>query len=148
MVYALSTIGGIIATLVFGLLVIPDHGILLPCFITGTIVSLIAAITAIQFKRMFWVATIVYLLFGFSWVREKSQEESSSGPMKVLHSSSGIMGEVKVVDFPWKVSHSDEVIIARALTVNGVWQTAVSLKDGTSILNYVCKLPIFRTVLI
>ncbi len=137
MVYALSTIGGIIATLVFGLLLIPNYGILIPCFITGSLVSSLAAIIAIQSKRMFWVATIVYLILGFSWVREKSQAESSTGPMKVLHSSSGIMGEVKVVDFPWKVSHSNEVVLARALTVNGVWQTAVSLKDGTSILNYV-----------
>lgn len=58
--------------------------------------------------------------------------------LKTLHTSEGVLGQVKVIDFGWKVGK--EFTQARALLVNNTWQTAVSIQSGISLLSYVYHL--------
>jgi len=129
---------------VLGLLIIPEWGISLPSFIGGSIV-LVASLSLLVKKRRIAGLT-VFLVLGLLVTRvNNTQSEDGGYSLKILHhSSEGVMGQIKVVDFGWKFE--EDFTPARAVLVNNTWQTALSMESGLSLLSYVYHLlPIIET---
>lgn len=120
-VYAVSTVGGIMATYAAGFYLIPELGIRVTAILTGVLLGLMAV------AGMFWakrtsqaVATIaVCLLF----VVATSFKKGLDPKVKVQYQSSGILGEWTVVDQVAALDQNGQPLYTRQLLLNGVDQT-------------------------
>lgn len=80
---------------------------------------------------------VAFFLISIKSSRDKTNSNSDVN-LEVLHTSEGVLGQVKVIDFGWKTG--EEFTQARAVLVNNTWQTAVSMETGISLLSYVYHL--------
>lgn len=96
LIYGISTIGGILSTLIFGIFVLPNLGVIKPMYITGTVLMLIAVFFLLKNNKrnaLLFAVVPLLLLCSASYFKEKSSR------VKVHYSSSDMMGQLKVVDF-------------------------------------------------
>ena len=133
-VYAISTVGGVLNTLLMGFYIIPNYGIKIPAMAYG-LLMLLTALIFISSKRkvLFSVSIILVSIIGIN-VQNASNEKKS--PLKVIYSSEGLLGQVKIVDYNI-ITSSDEVLPLRGLLVNNTWQTVINMNDGNSMLDYI-----------
>lgn len=125
-VYAISTLGGILATFLMGFFIIPNYGLELPAVIIGILLSLFPLLSLLLNKNKKTTIAMV-LLLGFSFLSLKPSEKFKD-EYKVLYQSEGILGQVKVVDHPSYEITSDHRE-GRALIVNNTLQTYVGLEN-------------------
>lgn len=118
-IYAVSTVGGIIATFAFGFYIIPTFGLTVPCIITGTVLGTIPAFVVLRNKEkaksigFFLLCTWALITPGFK----------NNSVMKVVYSAEGLLGQLTVIDYPHL--NKDSVIDGhiRWLFVNRISQT-------------------------
>ncbi len=122
-VYAVSTVGGIIATFLCGFYLIPLIGLNACLFAFGGILLLSTLIVFRFFKAgpLFLLAAISYLNLQFAFNKTDC-----------LLSSDSMLGHLEVKDL---VSNSKEV--SRILTVNDIVQTEMDLKSKSSLSAYI-----------
>lgn len=126
--YAVSTLAGIIATLVLGLYLLPVFGLKIP-IITGAII-LVAVSLLTRFTYLNMVTALVLCLVFFNLVREKEEDNKL---LKTIFVSEGLMGQLKVISHNF--AGSDESF--RVLLVNGIPQTIIhNEKNATSFWQY------------
>lgn len=120
-VYAISTVGGILATFLAGFYLIPELGIQLTGLLTGGILLFIAIVGLITRKRKM-TALAAVLLFLLILPFDSSKGLKGDGTTTVRYQSSGILGEWTVVD---QVVAFDQglPLSTRQLLLNGVDQT-------------------------
>lgn len=138
-IYAISTCGGILFTLVFGFLIIPYYGITLPVKVLGLSVVLLAVVLLIKekarVKRMTLAAAVIISLLAFS--QNKPVGFSPRSNMKLVDYSEGLLGELKVVDELTYSPDGSEVHV-RKLRTNNVQQNFVFVdKPEQSLMYYV-----------
>jgi predicted membrane-bound spermidine synthase len=138
-IYAVSTCGGILFTLLFGFLVIPNFGITLPVRILGLSVSLLGLIFLLKEKRSVKKAaagfflTFIIALAAFSQTRPA---DFPTGPdTKVLEYSEGLLGELKVTDEITRAPDGSPVSV-RKLKTNNIQQDYVFSDLPTQSLMY------------
>lgn len=129
-IYAISTLGGIIATFAFGFFIIPTFGLTLPSIITGIILGAIPAIILLRKKQI--AKTIGFFLL-CCWALSVSSFSPSSSNIKVVYSSEGLLGQLMVLDYPHYNKQQKVDGHSRWLFVNRISQTMYdSLADETN----------------
>jgi spermidine synthase len=137
-IYAISTCGGILFTLVFGFLIIPNYGITLPVRVLGLLVSLIGLFFLIKEKmtnKTIPLAGALILVSAVVFTQNKYKESPKGSGMKMVAYSEGLLGEIKVVDEPSQAPDGSTVEI-RKLRTNNVEQNYVFADDPTQSLLY------------
>jgi spermidine synthase len=118
-VYAVSTVGGILATFAAGFYLIPTVGIKATAYGTGGALALIAVVFFAVSKR-FLVVTVAIGLGVLTMALHPSEKTSEN--IRVIYSSIGVLGEWMVVD-EGDLSKSKGGRFTRTLTLNGIDQT-------------------------
>lgn len=122
-VYAVSTVGGILSTFIFGFIIIPYAGLTLPAIITGIVLGLIPLIYLIKSKDKGPVITL--FLFASLGIYDQLKAEGQ-GMVKIVYSSEGIFGQIIVLDYPKDYTGKDSTLngkYSRWLFVNRISQT-------------------------
>jgi spermidine synthase len=118
-VYAVSTVGGILATFLSGFYLIPTIGIKATAFGTGSLLAVIGlgyfAVTK-RFRFVMGGVGLAALIFAFHPSVKTSDE------IRVIYSSIGVLGEWMVVD-EGDLSKAKDSRFVRTLVLNGVDQT-------------------------
>lgn len=122
-VYAISTVGGILATFLCGFYLIPAIGLKASLFIFGGVLFVCNLLVFKFFKPapFFLLVTLTYLNLQFSLHKKNT-----------LMSSDSVLGYLEVKDI---VNANKESY--RILTINDIVQTEMSLKDRGSVSEYV-----------
>lgn len=140
-IYAISTMGGILFTLIFGFVIIPEYGISLPLIILGTAVAVLAVFILIRHKASTTKLLMVsFLLLISTWkaidqyIHPKHLLEPSE---TLVLKSEGLMGEIRITDQRMR-SPSGTPFYARKMEVNNVLQNSAIRDNPTiSLLYYV-----------
>lgn len=119
-VYAISTLGGILATFLFGFYLIPEYGVSLPGILGGILLSFFP-FCALIFRRK-WIAFLfpvlwIWLLFLVNQEYKERFEDSG-----VLYHSDGLLGQLEVREKDLSTGNR-----VRALMVNNTMQTVIDL---------------------
>jgi predicted membrane-bound spermidine synthase len=125
-VYAVSTCGGVLATLITGFWFIPLVGISIPCILIGAVLLVVAVIVLKPGRKG---AALLLLAAIPSLFYVKATKETTSDKFDLVYYSEGILGQIKVIDF--KTSKDGKPITTRSLLVNHNWQTWID-KDHPS----------------
>ncbi|HLP93645.1 MAG TPA: fused MFS/spermidine synthase [Saprospiraceae bacterium] len=120
-VYAVSTVGGILATYAAGFYLIPELGIRATAILTGGLLGLMAVVGMIWAKRM--SAAVVTIAVCLLFIMTTSFKKGLDPKVKVQYQSSGILGEWTVVDQVAAVDQNGQSLYTRQLLLNGVDQT-------------------------
>lgn len=122
-VYAISTLGGILATFLFGFYIIPEFGITRPAMISGVTLGLLPVISLVRRYRSYTVMVLYFVICIACIVSLPAAGEK--GMFIEQYRSEGILGQVKVVDFTDHTSGRE----LRALVVNNTLQTVIDRND-------------------
>ncbi|MBL7897047.1 MAG: fused MFS/spermidine synthase [Crocinitomicaceae bacterium] len=125
-VYAISTMGGIVATFLVGFYLLPEFGIKTPCFLFGAallILPLIALLRSKIFSAGLVLIPVIY--FGFQ-SQAKSPDEVDG--IHVVYESEGVLGQIKVVDMYYPTL-TRGYVPGRSLMVNNTAQTIMDLEN-------------------
>ncbi|MBL0328749.1 MAG: fused MFS/spermidine synthase [Bacteroidetes bacterium] len=128
-IYAVSTVGGILATFTFGFYIIPNFGLTLPAILTGIVLGIIPLFVIIKQKQIAKAAGFFLLCV---WAISIASQSFSSN-IKRVYAEEGLLGQVAVLDYPHY--NKDTVLdgYSRWLFVNRVSQTMYdSLADETN----------------
>ncbi|MBS1773770.1 MAG: fused MFS/spermidine synthase [Bacteroidetes bacterium] len=128
LVYAVSTLGGVIATMLTGFWLVPLVGIAKPCIVIGAVLFLLSIII-LGPKKKITSAAVLLLLIAASFSYNYRMANAETDKYKILYYSEGIMGQVKVVDFQYTDTKHNVDIPSRVMLVNHNWQTWTSRKD-------------------
>lgn len=122
-VYAISTLGGILATFLLGFYIIPEFGISRPAMIGGLCLGVLPAVSLLRSNKNLIGMAVLVLLAVLGLARPPYQHTSTT--FKTIYYSEGIMGQVKVVEFFMPESGRD----IRSLVVNNTLQTMADVSD-------------------
>lgn len=128
-VYAISTVGGIIATFLCGFYLIPTFGVRFS--LISFAIALALACLFLILKKKSKVSGFILLfvisiaLFGFI---------NSNVNKFTVYKSEGILGKLEIRDEP---SRSNESVIIRRLLINNTIQTEMQLESRQSVSEYV-----------
>lgn len=115
-VYAISTVGGILATFLFGFWIIPVFGLRIPAVITGCVLGIIPSVLLLKKGNttgVFFVVVAGWMFFSFG----TAKKEKST----VLYNHEGLLGQMMVIDYPRSEKKQDG--FSRWLFVNRISQT-------------------------
>ena len=118
-IYAISTVGGILATFMFGFYIIPNFGLTKPAIITGIVLGLIPLIVIIKQQQLGKSAGFFLLC---CWALFSVNYNFSSN-IKRLYTAEGLLGQIIVLDYP---HYNKDTVMdghSRWLFVNRVSQT-------------------------
>lgn len=120
-VYAVSTVGGVLATLLTGFYLVPAAGISAACISAGS-VMLLTGLVVLQPRGAIGLAAAALLAAGGAgaWAVEL-RRSALENRFKILHHSEGLLGQIKVIEFDAAVG--GKPLKARSLLVNHNWQT-------------------------
>ncbi len=118
-VYAISTMGGVIATLLTGFWIVPLAGISLPCIVIGALLFALSILILKPNGRLLSAGALLLLAPAFSFINRTDDSEH----FQLLYHTEGMMGQVKVIEFPM-VAHGHSYQ-SRSMLVNHNWQTWV-----------------------
>ena len=119
-IYAVSTFGGILSTLLCGFYLIPQLGIQYTLLMFGILLMAFSALVLSRFKPGTWLLFMILI----------AVNGRSKVPASVLYKNDGIMGTLVVQDL------QQEKRTIRYLSLNGVTQTEIDLRSGKSISAY------------
>ena len=125
-VYAISTVGGILSTFLFGFYVIPNFGLTIPAIVTGLILGIFPIISLLKKKDnrsiiVFSITIVLCIVQIYSHNQSKFQEG-----VKILYKSEGLLGQILVMDFANDYYFDDSTLVgqnSRWLYVNQISQT-------------------------
>lgn len=121
-VYAVSTVGGILATFLIGFYIIPTFGLQLPCIVTAGLLGILPLIKLFQNKNF----SPLFLLFALWFSFQSMQVSNKPSRIKILEINEGILGQLLVVDYPNDYYYNDSTRkhqTSRWLFVNRISQT-------------------------
>jgi predicted membrane-bound spermidine synthase len=140
-IYAISTCGGILFTLIFGFLIIPEYGITIPLRMLGLAVALFALTLLLKRKlnrpKAYIVAASLLVVSALSFGRNKSDIFPLPPNTSLLDRSEGLLGELEVTE---RLVHAPDgsPFYARQLTTGNILQDyVVADSPGFSLMYYV-----------
>lgn len=122
-VYAISTLAGILSTLLLGYVLLPSFGLQLPLVISGVVLVLVALFLKRNMPTIL-LSLVVLFVSIFSLTKEKEDIKYH----KTLYESEGLMGQLKVIDQDF----SGNDLHYRLLFINGIPQTIIHNKDKSA----------------
>ena len=124
-IYAISTVGGIIATYLFGFFIIPAFGLNKPLILTSLLAWIILFVLYIRYFQWYYILPLVVFVSAFFLIKETKRANSK-------YYSEGLLGQILVEDIPSQTDNSED----RILFVNKMGQTWVDKYKGFSKWNY------------
>lgn len=118
-IYAISTVGGILATFGFGFYIIPHFGLTVPSIVTGTVLGSIPACMLLRNKEkgkaagFFLLCIWAFIMAGFR----------GNSAIQVVYNEEGLLGQLTVIDYPHLNKDSVVEGHSRWLFVNRISQT-------------------------
>lgn len=126
-VYAISTVGGILATFLFGFYVIPIYGLTTPAIFTGILLGVLPLISLLKKKEYkILVIFITSLFFSSIQLYKINYSKDDNNPIKIIYKSEGLLGQIMVLDYPNDYYGNDSALSgqnSRWLYVNRISQT-------------------------
>jgi predicted membrane-bound spermidine synthase len=128
-VYAISTLGGILATFMTGFWIIPHFGLSRPCMISGMLLGL--SVLPALLKNNKGVAVFFIALSGYSFV--KANTIPSIPGVSIVYFSEGLLGQIMVADYPNRDGAGKPMPgVYRLLFVNRIIQSAADNNADTA----------------
>jgi predicted membrane-bound spermidine synthase len=118
-IYAISTVGGILATFAFGFFIIPSFGLTIPSIVTGIVLGFIPAIVLFRNKEK--VKASVFFFFCIWGLITANQKNNSA--INVIYNTEGLLGQLTVIDFPRFNIDRSQKGHSRWMYVNRISQT-------------------------
>lgn len=118
-IYAISTLGGILATFAFGFYIIPSFGLTLPSIFTGIVLGFIPALVIFGNKEK--IKALGFFLLGI-WAIYTANLKSNS-TINVIYNTEGLLGQLTIIDYPHVNKESVIDGHSRWLYVNRISQT-------------------------
>lgn len=125
-VYAISTLGGIIATFSVGFYLLPEFGIKWPCFLFGVFLAVIPLVMLV--KSRFFAALLFLLPLAYVAYTNGAKPKSTNDSINVLYESEGVLGQIRVIDMPYATATRGWKK-GRTLMVNNTAQTIMDLEN-------------------
>lgn len=125
LIYAVSTLGGVIATMITGFWLVPLIGITLPCIVMGSVL-LVLSIAILRPKNKIIAGALLLLLIP-SFFFYRSNQQNQTEKYKILYHTEGMLGQVKVIDFTYTENGMNTP--SRVMLVNHNWQTWISSQN-------------------
>ncbi|MCH7519713.1 MAG: fused MFS/spermidine synthase [Candidatus Dadabacteria bacterium] len=131
-IFGTSTVGGIVGALFCGFYLFPFIGARLTFLLIGVMMMLISAIVASSIKSRLAIVVLIVLTILIS---SYSTERNKNGPQNpiILSTSEGILGQIKVVEYPL-ATYGNRQGKLRLMLVNNTVQAAINPKDRTILL--------------
>ncbi len=123
-VYAISTVGGIVSTLLCGFFLIPTFGLKITLLAFAILLFITTVVILKIFKTTSTIPFVLVLLFSL-----KTMMGNHDGT--VVYNKFGIMGEIEVVELP----NGKELV--RQLRINRIVQTEMLLRTKRSTSDYI-----------
>ena len=101
-VYAISTLGGIVATFLVGFYMLPEFGIKWPCFIFGFLLAIFPLLALLKLKV--YAPLLVLLPFFFVLTANVNKGVKESKGITMLYEAEGLYGQIRVFDLPFLTS--------------------------------------------
>jgi spermidine synthase len=118
-IYAISTIGGIIMTLLMGFYFLPEWGIRKSVYLTAALMGSMVVLLVILYRRYKNIAVIGIMVFLLFLLASHKLFKTPGIPLKYLYESEGILGQVTVLQNPDPSTKN----IYRHLFINHIAQT-------------------------
>src|SRR4051812_14912493 len=118
-IYAISTVGGILATFAFGFYIIPSFGLTVPSIVTGIVLGFIPSLVIFRNKEK--IKAIGFFLLCI-WAFITANLKSNSA-INVIYNTEGLLGQLTVIDYPHSNQSSIKDGHSRWLFVNRISQT-------------------------
>ncbi|MES2567980.1 MAG: fused MFS/spermidine synthase [Bacteroidota bacterium] len=128
-VYAVSTVGGILATFLCGFYLIPNFGVQLSLISFAIILGAASLFLILKKKNKLsiFILLLVISMTLFGFVKSRNNQYS-------IYKSEGILGKLEVRDEP---SESNDAVVIRKLLVNTTIQTEMNVSTRESVSEYV-----------
>ena len=128
-IYAVSTVGGILATFLCGFYLIPNFGVQFSLIGFAIALALVSLFLVLKKKSKVSGSILLFVislaLYGFA---------HSKTNRFAIYKSEGILGKLEIRDEP---SYSNEEVIIRKLLINNTIQTEMQLETKQSVSEYV-----------
>lgn len=121
-VYAVSTVGGILATFLVGFYIIPYYGLTIPCIVSAILLGIVPAVLLLMRKNF----TALFLILAVFFTLKASGVQKINSRIKVIAIKEGILGQLLVIDYPNDYYYNDpkkKGKFSRWLFVNRISQT-------------------------
>lgn len=136
-IYAVSTVGGILATFACGFWLIPYVGVRMTALTFAVLLGAAAFVTMLVQKRFEAIAGagVIALALGAGWV-DSVGDANRFGESVLLYRSEGLLGRLVVYQ---KTEHVPPrwTVESRVFMIDGVGQTKMRVDDRTSMWDYV-----------
>lgn len=128
-IYAVSTVGGIVATFLCGFYLIPTIGITLTLLCFSGLLAIVSLFIVFKKKsKVIGLSLLIPILFSvYGFVNIKTNPYS-------IYKTEGILGQLEIRDEP-NVSNTSVVI--RKLLINNIIQTEMNLETKQSVSEYI-----------
>lgn len=124
-IYAISTLGGIIATFAMGFYIIPQIGLSKPAFFTGILLALLPLYAILNHKKQSLLFIILFVILGSSIFKKNTPFSD----IKILYQAEGMLGQIMVVDYPVYESQNEPSHYIRMMMFNRVIQAFYNKQD-------------------
>ena len=125
-IYAISTLGGIIATFAMGFYIIPQIGLSKPAYFTGILLAILPLLAIINYRKKVIGIVLFFSLIGFLLLKKNQ----STSDIKILYQEEGLLGQLMVVDYPVYESQNTPSYFIRMMMFNRVIQAFYNKTDS------------------
>lgn len=128
-IYAVSTVGGIMATFLCGFYLIPTIGITLTLLCFSGLLALVSLFLVFKKKsKIIGLSLLIPVLFSvYGFINTKTNPYS-------VYKTEGILGQLEIRDEP---SESNVSLVIRKLLINNIIQTEMNLGTKQSVSEYI-----------
>lgn len=129
-IYAISTVGGILATFLSGFYLIPNYGITITLLSFAFLLALASLLLIVKKKSFNFsiVVVLVPLIFsGYSFIKNKRHPFT-------IYQSDGILGKLEIRE---ESSVANPQVLIRKLLINSIIQTEMNLTNLLSVSEYI-----------
>jgi predicted membrane-bound spermidine synthase len=124
-IYAISTLGGIIATFAMGFFIIPNFGLIKPAYFTGLCLGILPLIAIINYPKKAIAVLLCFILLGGYFYKQST----ANTDIKILYQQEGILGQIMVVDYPVYDAQTSPAYYIRMMLFNRVIQAIYNKQD-------------------
>jgi len=137
MIYAISTLGGILYTFLFGFWAIPAFGLSFPAVLSGFILAGLSCLLLVRKNSIAVFSMVLVVSLGLAFFSQVAADPGRE--LKILSLREGLLGQVMVTDY----QQSGSRLNRRYLLVNRVVQTEYAPADSEPYSRYAHRLSQF-----
>lgn len=127
-IYAISTLGGIIATFTMGFYIIPNFGLSKPALCTGLCLSALPLWAILNHKKVASGFILFFILISYILLAPKN----NFSDIKILSQNEGMLGQLMVVDYPVYQTKERPEYYIRMMLFNRVIQAFYNAHDSSN----------------